>query len=209
MRTKKSKKLVVPFLLLLFLLLAVLVYFFYSTSAKEKSALLVVDWTKEFRDEPGSDLYIGMGRISQNINSIRDFSKQNNMIIFYSVDQRMAKNKSDLAGSILLKIEPSELGNIYPKEEFDASSSKALVERLRAENIKDIYLIGVATNFCILETAKGFDEKGFNVFVIKEGIAGHSNDDTKESLKALSLYSKLVSKTAYYTKFFGSFTLFS
>ena len=188
-------------LFFIFLSILFISYLYYNHYVISHSALVLVDWMQEFKDVEGY-LSIDMEKIEPNIDSIHKFSEKNQLNIFYFVDTRKLENDDDYTKSILVEIKPDNLNNIYTKGDFDASSNDEFVDRLNKENIKYVYLIGMVSNVCILETAKGLKQKGFKVYIIKDGIASHSFDNVEEHFKSLSLYSKLISKRLFFIKFF-------
>ena len=50
--------------------------------------------------------------------------------------------------------------------------STGLEEYLRLKNVKDLYIAGVATDYCVLYSVLDALERGFNVYVLQDGCRG-------------------------------------
>ncbi|AZO93740.1 nicotinamidase [Halocella sp. SP3-1] len=56
---------------------------------------------------------------------------------------------------------------------------------LRGNNVEELYLTGLATEYCVKATAIDAVEKGFKVFVIREGVAGIKEEDVEKAVKEM------------------------
>lgn len=56
---------------------------------------------------------------------------------------------------------------------------------LRDEDVTDVYVIGVASNICVLAAVVGFIERGYRVHVIQDAIKGLYIDETNNECTAL------------------------
>jgi nicotinamidase/pyrazinamidase len=54
---------------------------------------------------------------------------------------------------------------------FEATSSD-LEKYLKSKNIKDLYVCGLATDYCVLSSALDALKTGFNVFIIEDAVRG-------------------------------------
>jgi nicotinamidase/pyrazinamidase len=65
--------------------------------------------------------------------------------------------------------------------------STGLATYLKENHITDVYLVGLATDYCVKFTALDAVKEGFNTFVILEGCRGVNiqKDDSKNALKQL------------------------
>jgi len=52
------------------------------------------------------------------------------------------------------------------------STNENLEQYLRNHQVEDLYLCGLATDYCVLYTALDAKKRGFNVFVIEDAIRG-------------------------------------
>lgn len=56
---------------------------------------------------------------------------------------------------------------------------------LRENNVEELYLAGLATEYCIKATALDAMEKGFKVFVVKKAVAGIEKGDVEKAVKEM------------------------
>ncbi len=65
--------------------------------------------------------------------------------------------------------------------------STGLENYLRQKNIKDVYIVGLATDYCVKFTALDAVDLGFNTWVIQDACRGVNmdNNDVKNALKAM------------------------
>ena len=57
-----------------------------------------------------------------------------------------------------------------------------LADYLKKEKVDELYISGLATEYCVKETALDAAKKGFDVYVIKEAVAGIDEDDVAAAL---------------------------
>lgn len=72
----------------------------------------------------------------------------------------------------------------FDKVEFNAlanESTSAFMERL-PETVTTVALVGVETHICIYQTAMGLLDKGFDVWVVTDGVSSRSIDDHLDGL---------------------------
>lgn len=67
---------------------------------------------------------------------------------------------------------------------FEATNTD-LEDFLRENNVDRLYLVGLATEYCVKATALDAVEKGFKVFVIKEGVAGIKKGDVDKAVQEM------------------------
>lgn len=63
---------------------------------------------------------------------------------------------------------------------FDATNEN-LAEYLKKNNINELYLVGIATDYCVKHTALDAVKFGFKTYVIEEAIVGVDDISTKEA----------------------------
>lgn len=70
---------------------------------------------------------------------------------------------------------------VFTKDECDAFSNPLLAEYLRSENVEEVLLMGCSTEACILHTAQGALEAGFNVTLLEKCVYPQfQNEYTKQ-----------------------------
>ena len=85
----------------------------------------------------------------------------------------------DLYGELeALYKEHSDSENVYytNKTRYSAFAGTDVEQRLRAREIKEIHLIGVCTDICILHTAIDAYNKGFDIVIHKNGVSSFNLD---------------------------------
>lgn len=69
------------------------------------------------------------------------------------------------------------------KTRYSAFAGTDLEIQLRARDITDIHLVGVCTDICILHTAIDAYNKGFNIFIHKDGVQSFNAEGHKWALE--------------------------
>lgn len=74
--------------------------------------------------------------------------------------------------------EHSDNENVYytDKSRYSAFAGTDVEQRLRAREIKEIHLVGVCTDICILHTAIDAYNKGFDIVIHKNGVSSFNLD---------------------------------
>ncbi len=65
--------------------------------------------------------------------------------------------------------------------ENDGATSTGLAGYLRERNIRNLYFIGLATDFCVLYSTLDARQLGFNAWVIEDGVRGIDVDGSLEA----------------------------
>lgn len=75
--------------------------------------------------------------------------------------------------------------NIYytDKTRYSAFAGTDVEQRLRARGIKEIHLVGVCTDICILHTAIDAYNKGFDIVIHKDGVSSFNLDAHEVALQ--------------------------
>ena len=60
-----------------------------------------------------------------------------------------------------------------------------LAQYLNEKEVKELYISGLATEYCVKETALAAVKKGFEVYVIEEAIAGIDEDDVAAAFEEM------------------------
>ena len=73
------------------------------------------------------------------------------------------------------KVKPEQLIQIE-KYMFSSFAGTNLDLKLRERNVRDIYLVGVCSDICILHTAIDAYNLGYNIYIYENGIASFNAD---------------------------------
>lgn len=75
---------------------------------------------------------------------------------------------------------------IFTKGNKNAFSCSEFVRFLQANSIGHLYLVGLATDYCIKVSAENALKNGYRVTVVRDGVAAYKCDNLLKSLQVLS-----------------------
>lgn len=164
-------------------------------------ALLVIDMLKDFIEEEGA-LYCG--NTSQTIipfvkEKIEEFRKEKHPVIFIMDSHLPDDPEFKLFGRHCVRgTEGAKLGGglkakdrdyIVEKSTYDGYYNSDLGKILEENNIKEVYLVGVCTSICVMETASSLAKSGYKLIIYKDGVADFDNEAHEFALKRMkSIY---------------------
>lgn len=76
----------------------------------------------------------------------------------------------------------------FSKKQGDAFSNSELVHYLHKNDITHVIICGVFIEGCVTATAKGARKRGFDVTVIRDAVAGVSDQRREQTLKDMELH---------------------
>ena len=151
-----------------------------------KSALLVIDMINDYLHPEGL-LYCQCCReIIPNIKRSIEFARQNNILVNYintdleSENDILAKKWGlhAVAGSygaqVIEELSPGESDLIIHKKSYSGFFNTTLDMELKHRGIESIAISGIHTHVCVLLTAVGGFELGYNVTVLEDCITTDS-----------------------------------
>lgn len=161
-------------------------------------ALIVIDMLRDFMEKTGA-LYCGnrarriIPFVKRTINKFRHSGE----VIIYANDAHTRKDREfrlfpkhcvhgESGAEVIPEIAPTERDIIVPKKSYDATFKSRLVKILKMYKIKDVYLVGVCTSICVMETASSLTKYGFRVHIFEDGVADFDPDAHKFALKRMS-----------------------
>ncbi len=157
-----------------------------------KKALIIIDFVNDFVEDAGS---LTCGKPAQDIDDniakiIKKFSDSDDFIVVandfhskdntYSPEAKMfpphciaGTHGSELYGKTFKAVEAvkQEQTMRIGKQRYSAFAATDLDLKLRERNVKDVYLVGVCSDICVLHTAIDAYNLGYNVNVYENGIA--------------------------------------
>ena len=155
-------------------------------------ALIVIDFVYDFVANDGK---LTAGKPAQAIDEniakiVANFNKNNDIIIVASdshtendpdnIESKLfpphcikGTKGCELFGKTKTAVEKCDKKNVFhiEKQRYSAFSGTSLDSVLRKRNIKDIYLVGVCSDICVLHTAVDAYNLGCNINVYEKGIA--------------------------------------
>lgn len=101
-------------------------------------------------------------------------------------------------GNTVLQVKNSLPENVHiiEKSSFSAMLEPSFAEKikeLKANNITQIFICGIETHICVLQTAYDLIKDGFEVYVIKDACASRNKKEYKTGLELLKQYGAKIS----------------
>ncbi|MDG6920338.1 MAG: bifunctional nicotinamidase/pyrazinamidase [Nitrososphaerota archaeon] len=175
-----------------------------------KRALVVIDAQRDFC--PGGVLPVKDGDeiIGPANRLIALFEKEKSPIFFtrdwHPADHRSFKSRGGLWPSHCIK--NTEGAKFHPSlnvpagaviiskairrdsEAYSGFQGTKLAERLRSLEVKDLYVLGLATDYCVKDTVLDGLAEGFRVFLVSDGVRGVNLSPTDSSNAIKTMISK-------------------
>lgn len=164
----------------------------------EKSALLVIDMLEDFVREEAPLEVPSTRKIIPFLQKEIKKARELGMPVIYVCD---AHEKEDIefkkygwlphcikgteGARIIEEIKPEEGDIIVEKKTYSGFYNTNLEAILKEKGIENLYLTGCVTHICILFTASDAVLRGFNVYVLENGIAGLEEEDHKAALRIM------------------------
>lgn len=93
--------------------------------------------------------------------------------------------KGTMGAKIVKELEPQERDIIIEKTTYSGFYNTKLEETLRSLGVDSLRLTGCVTHICIMFTASDATLRGYNVTVVKNGVAGLSQEDHEAGLRIM------------------------
>lgn len=162
-----------------------------------KKALIVVDMLKDFMQENGA-LFCGKECrkiIPFVVDALEDMRKEGATIIFIGDCHEKDDKEFDMfpphciintEGAELideLRVLPGE--HFIRKRRYSGFYGTNLEEILTSENFEEVYLIGVCTSICVMETVADLRNRDYPTFVFRRGVADFDQEAHNFSLNRM------------------------
>ena len=160
--------------------------------------LLVIDMLNDFIKEDGA-LYFGksaQNSVPNILENISRFRNEGSPVIFVMDSHDMQDNEFKLfpkhcvegsSGAQLideLKVEEGDF--VVAKASFDSMFNTNLEYILKQKKIEEVYLSGVCTSICIMETASSLAKHNYRIFIFKDSVADFDGEAHNFALKRMS-----------------------
>jgi len=157
-----------------------------------KPGLLIVDMLREYLDDEGKVLCKECRSIIPNISKLKDFCTDHEIPVFFV--NTALKSDSVLAmkwgahamvgtkmAEVIDELHPNPNEFVVEKEGYNGFFRTNLEARLRENGVDTVLVTGIHTHVCVLLTAVGAFERGFNVITLSDCITtGYQpNHDTR------------------------------
>ena len=166
---------------------------------QSQKALFVIDIQEDYTGDTAKPPfpYKDSEKLINRVNKIIDFATGKNLLIVY-----IRQEFEHFTGKLFSKVfcgSTAIIGNpgteidkriniksnyIFSKPAPNAFSNSKLKEFLDKHSVSELYIVGLDAEFCVYATAKGALKHGYNVSIVKDGIA----------LKAENKWNKLLNK---------------
>lgn len=162
-----------------------------------KTGLIVVDLLNDFMDENGS-LFCGeeckniIPKIKSRINEFRE----KNLPIIYLQDSHKEDDlefekfprhcvKNTWGSEIIEELKPGQDDIIIKKTRFSGFYDTSLADVLDKFSLETLYVTGVCTSICVMDTIGGLSNRDYEVIVPKEEVADFDENMHEFSLKRI------------------------
>lgn len=160
-------------------------------------ALIVIDMLEDFIRDDGA---LTTGKPGQEIvdfikEKIKEYREAGHKIIYICDNHEIDDSEFDMftthcvkgteGAEIISEIAPEDGDKIIPKRRYSSFFGTDLDLYLRENNIRDISLVGVCTNICVLYTACDARNLDYNVVVYEDGVASFDMEAHKFALKEI------------------------
>ncbi len=166
-------------------------------TAATEPVLLMVDLQRDFLREDGAMPIQKdqIDRVIRTANAATDYARTNTIKIAWVTN---AFSENDIIGNwvrdgaavegskgaeIDVRVVRSKTELTFDKSQPDAFSSDAFDAYLRQVNAKQLYIMGVFADQCVLMTVKGARNRGYDVTVITDGLGAESDEDITDAIE--------------------------
>lgn len=163
------------------------------------SALLVLDMQNFFLDERSHAFLPSAETIIQNINDLIDAFESKRLPVIYTRHANTAENANLMnkrwrdileidspLSEIDCRIQKAKYSDTIVKSQYDAFYNTELENLLISKKIDNLVLCGVMTHICVETTARSAFMRGFENFVVVDGVATYNYDLHLSALKTIS-----------------------
>ncbi|MEO1373746.1 MAG: isochorismatase family cysteine hydrolase [Cyanobacteria bacterium J06635_10] len=163
----------------------------------EKSALIVIDLQNDFTRQTGK-AHACTSQVDKLIPIVNSLSAQ-----FTRVGRHIIYLKTEWSNPIVKLLTGNSVKTGTPGAEFDSRlkihsdniftkgnknslSCNEFVQFLQSNSINHLYLVGLATDYCIKVTAEKAINKGYKITVVSDAVASYKCGEYEKSLHLLS-----------------------
>ena len=162
-----------------------------------QKALIVVDMLNDFVDEKGA-LYCG--QTARDIipfirGRIDDYRKRGDLVIYlqdsHAEDDKEFEKfpKHSVTGTwghqIVPELAPEQQDVVLRKRRYSGFFETGLGDLLKKHEIRDVEVVGVCTNICVMDTVGGLANRDYDVSVPQVGVADFDPEFHKFALKRM------------------------
>jgi nicotinamidase-related amidase len=175
----------------------------------ERKAVLVLDLQRDFL-EPTGRLPVARHQVDELIrttNAVVEDAGQRGIPVIYVLNDfprrdfvaNVFRRWAALSGSRGAELDPRVRlqGQLrVPKHAADAFTNPELDRQLQKLGVKQVVILGVFANACVRATAQGALRKGYQVTVVRDGVAAGSDRSRDRALERLSRDGAIIATSA-------------
>ncbi|MFC1698101.1 cysteine hydrolase family protein [Nanoarchaeota archaeon] len=146
-------------------------------------ALLIVDMLNDFVNPDGNLPVAGAPELVENINQIRQAAYEKDMLVVYANDAHAENDpefevwpphcvKGEYGAEVFKQLAPQENDLVLEKVDLSVFTNEKADKELKARGIDELYVTGVATEYCVKGAVMNALELGYKVNLVVDGIAG-------------------------------------
>ncbi|MEJ5167429.1 MAG: isochorismatase family cysteine hydrolase [Thermoanaerobaculia bacterium] len=164
----------------------------------KKSAILVIDMLEDFVREEAPLEVPSTRKIIPFLQKELKKARERGIPVIYVCDAHEREDiefkkygwlphciKGTEGARIIEELKPEEGDIIVEKKTYSGFYETNLEEILKEKGVENLYLTGCVTHICVLFTASDAVLRGYNVFVLEEGVAGLEEEDHRAALRIM------------------------
>jgi nicotinamidase/pyrazinamidase len=162
-----------------------------------QKALIVVDMLKDFMEQSGA-LFCGeecRRIIPFVVDTLEEMRKQNATVIFLGdCHEKDDKEFALFPPHCIVDTEGAELiheltvlegEHVIRKTRYSGFFGTDLEQVLISEKVEEVFLVGVCTSICVMETVAGLRNRDYPTFVFRKGVADFDQEAHNFALKRM------------------------
>jgi len=182
------------------------------------TALLIIDMINDYL-HPRGLLYCERCReIIPSLSDTIKFARENNIRIVYintnleNENDRLAKKwglhavKGSFGAQVIDELKPETGDLIIPKKGYNGFFNTSLNQELKQRDVNHIVITGIHTHVCVLLTAAGGFELGYNITILEDCITTDNETMRKTRLTFFNTHvGELISSDKWKNRIIGSY----
>jgi len=168
---------------------------------KTKTAIGIVDAQKDFMESTGALSVTNAHSIKHVIREVIRFGRDRGIEVYYTEDEHDGSEPEMICNGgpfpfhcmantngqkIINEAVPVKGEQVFKKKCYDVFDPKLgnpdITEWLKKKKITEVYLAGVATDYCVKAHALGLRKLGINVYVFQDAVKGVDEVTTNDAI---------------------------
>ena len=148
-----------------------------------KKALIIVDMLNDFIRDDGKLPIKNTDYVIENLGKIKGKYEDNNILVVYANDAHDKNDpefenwpehcvKGTYGAEIIDELAKSPENVIVEKQHFSGFSNRHMDIALQLNNVTEVYIAGIATDYCVKHTALDAQKYGYETYLVTDAIQG-------------------------------------